>query len=89
MQLLSVREILVKVLEDETSGKSDEEVRTLSLRLLTRMGMLTKNPETLLMAGYFQKKLQLDITHELKPFLSEAERFEKPEPEIKDENFVF
>ena len=64
-QMLSVREILVKVLEDDASGKSDEEVRTLSLRLLTRIGILTKNPETLLMAGYFQKKLQLDVTHEL------------------------
>ena len=87
--MLSVRELLVKVLEDETKGddKPDEEVRTLSLRLLTRMGMLTKNPETLLMAGYFQKKLQLDITHELKPFLSEAERFDRPEPEIKAEDF--
>ena len=63
--MLSVREILVKALEDDASGKSDEEVRTLSLRLLTRIGILTKNPETLLMAGYFQKKLQLDVTHEL------------------------
>lgn len=52
MQMLSVREILVNVLEDNTSGKSDEEVRTLALRLLTRLGMLTKNPETLLMASY-------------------------------------
>ena len=51
--MLSVREILVNALEDDTSGKSDEEVRTLSLRLLTRMGILTKNPETLVMAGYF------------------------------------
>ena len=55
MQLLSVREILIKTIEDETSGKSDVEVRTLCLRLLTRMGMLTKNPESLIMASYLQK----------------------------------
>ena len=87
MQLLAVREILVKVLDDETSGKSDTEVRTLSLRLLTRMGMLTKNPESLIMASYFQKKHQLDITMELQPFLSEAERFDRPEPELVEEDF--
>ena len=46
------------------------------------MGMLTKNPESLLIAAYLQKKLQLDITHELKPFLDEAERFEKPEKDL-------
>ena len=65
MQLLPVREILVKALEDDASGASDEEVRKLCLRLLTRIAMLTKNPETLLMAGYLQKKLSIDITHEL------------------------
>jgi len=52
IQMLAVREILVKALEDE-SGKSDDEVRNLSLRLLARIGILTKNPETLLMASYF------------------------------------
>ena len=88
MQLLPVREILVKALEDDASGASDEEVRTLCLRLLTRMGMLTKNPETLLMAAYLQKKLSIDITHELKPILGEAERFDKPEKEIQSEDFV-
>ena len=55
--MLSVREILIKALEDDKSGKSDDEVRNLSLRLLTRIAILTKNPETLLMASYFQKKL--------------------------------
>lgn len=77
-QLLSVREILVKTLEDDTSGKSDSEVRELCLRMMTRMGMLTKSAETLLMASYYQKKLSLDITQELAPFLDEAERFDKP-----------
>ena len=88
MQLLPVREILISTIEDETSGKSDAEVRTLCLRLMTRMAMLTKNPETLLIAAYYQKKLALDITHELAPILSEAEVFEKPEKEIKAEDFT-
>lgn len=48
-----MRDILVKTLEDDTSGKSDTEVRELCLRMMTRMGMLTKNPETLLMASYY------------------------------------
>lgn len=52
MQMLPVREILVKALEDDTSGKSDDEVRGLCLRLLTRIAMLTKNPETLLMVSH-------------------------------------
>ena len=88
MQMLPVRSILVQALEDDKSGKSDQEVRTLCLRLLTRMGMLTANPETLLMASYFQQKLQLDITHELKPFLTEDEVFAKPEKAINPDDFV-
>ena len=53
MQLLSVREILTLTLEDDSSGKSNDEVRSLCLRLMTRMGMLTKNPETLLIVAYY------------------------------------
>lgn len=53
MQLLAVRDILVRALEDEKSGKSDTEVRELCLRMMTRMGVLTKNSETLLMAGFY------------------------------------
>ena len=49
--------------------------------------MLTKNPETLLMASHLQKKHQVDITHELKPFLGEAERFEKPDKDINADDF--
>ena len=88
MQMLPIRNILVQALEDDKSGKSNQEIRSLSLRMLTRMGMLTKNPETLLMACYFQQKLELDITHELKPFLSEAEVYEKPKKEIIEDEYV-
>ena len=87
MQLLSVRDILIRTLEDDASGKSDAEVRELCLRLLTRMGVLTKNSETLLMASYLQKKLKINITPELKPLFDEAERFVKPEKEFNDEEF--
>ena len=51
------------------------------------MGMLTKNAETLLMVSYLQKKLKIDVTHELKPFLEEAEHFEEPEKEIVADEF--
>ena len=78
----------MNALEDDTSGKSDAEVRSLSLRLLTRIAMLTKNPETLLMVSHVQKKLKVDISHEIKPYLDEAERFEKSEKEIKEEDYV-
>ena len=87
MQMMPVRQILIKALEDDVSGHSDTEVRELSLRLLTRIGMLTKNSETLLMVSYLQKKLQIDITHELKPFLDEAERFDQPEKDIVESDF--
>lgn len=56
--------------------------------MLVRIGMLTKNPTLLLIAGYLQKKHKIDITHELKPFLTEAERFIQPEKAIKPEDFV-
>ena len=85
---MSVREIAMNALEDSESGKADQEVRELCMRLIARMAMLTKNPETLLIAGYLQKKHEIDITHEMKPFLAEAERFEKPEKEIKEEDYL-
>ena len=87
MQLLSVRDILMRTLEDDVSGKSDSEVRELSLRLMARMGVLTKNSETLLMASFLQKKLQINITAELKPLFDEPERFIKPESELNEEQF--
>ena len=56
VQLMSVRKIAMNALEDSESGKADQEVRELCMRLIARMAMLTKNPETLLIAGYLQKK---------------------------------
>ena len=87
MQMLSVRDILVRTLDDDVSGKSDPEVRELCLRLMTRIGVLTKNAETLLMASFLQQKHQINISQELKPFFDEAERFVKPEKDIVDEEF--
>ena len=87
MQMLSVRDILVRTLDDDVSGKSDPEVRELCLRLMTRIGVLTKNSETLLMASFLQQKHQINISQELKPFFDEAERFVKPEKDIVDEEF--
>ena len=87
LQMIPVRDILLSALEDNSSGHSDSEVRELCLRLLMRIAMLTKNAETLLIASYLQKKLKIDVTHELKPFLGESEQFEKPEKELNEEEF--
>ena len=88
MQMLSVRKIIIDALQDDVSGHSDTEVRELCLRLLTRIGILTKNAETLLMVSYLQKKLKIDISHELKPFMDEAERYEEPEKDIVEDEFI-
>ena len=54
---MSLREILLEALAEEDGQCADREVKTLSLRLLTRVGIMTKNPETLLMVSSLQKKL--------------------------------
>ena len=57
MNFLSVIEVLVSALSEPASDKFDLEIYTLALRLLTRIAVLTKNPECFLIVCYFQKKL--------------------------------
>ena len=80
--LMQVTYVLIDALEEENSESIDDEVHTLAVRLLTKIAVLTKNAECFLMVSYYLQKFQVDVTHELKPLLSEAEHFTKPEVEV-------
>ena len=53
MHFLSVIEVLVQALSEPDTEKFDSEIYTLALRLLTRIAVLTKNPECFLIVCYF------------------------------------
>ncbi len=62
--MMSVREVLITALEDDSELSTDA-IKSACARLLTQIGVLTKNSETLLMAAKWAKKLKIDIQCEL------------------------
>ena len=82
-----MRDILIDVLE-ETEACSDREAKILGLRLLSKIGTMTKNGEILMMACYYQLKYKINITKEVNWVLQMEECIARPEPYINPSDFV-
>ena len=83
LKMVTVREILIKALDDE---RSDEETKELSLRLLLKLGYVLRNSEFLLIAARYQKKLNIEAVTEIAEF-DMVEVYEEEQKEIYYDNF--
>jgi len=80
MRLKYMRKILSFIAE---SGSADQSMKTLSTRLILRMGYLHATSEDLLLAADMQQSYDLDLTWDLMPLLETSEKVKAFVPPAK------
>ena len=56
LTLMQVTYVLIDALEEKNSEAINDEVRTVAVRLLAKIAVLSKNPECFLMVSYYMRK---------------------------------
>ena len=79
LKIVTVRQILLKALDDD---KSDAETKELCLRVLLRLAVVSKNPETLLILARYQKNLSIELIEEMVPLCKKSEVIEDEQSAI-------
>jgi hypothetical protein len=85
LKIITVRQILLKALDDE---RSDADTKELCLRVLLRLAVVSKNPETLLLLARYQKKLNIELVEEVVPLCDMDEVIEDEVKEIISSKFT-
>ena len=74
VKVKQIRALLTTIVRSQSA---DSEVKTLTVRLLLRLGYAFASAENMLLAADLQAEMQLDITWDLMPLLDKSEKMRK------------